>query len=83
MVFTEALTERQKAVYDFIRDKINSQGYGPTVREMSSQFNFRSPNGVLCHLTALEKKGLITRDFGKSRAISLVHESVEIVEAVQ
>ena len=83
MVFTEVLTERQKAIYYFIRDKINSQGYGPTVREIASELNIRSPNGVLCHLTALEKKGLITRDFGKSRAISLVHESVEIVEAVQ
>ena len=28
------LTERQREIYDFIRDKIESWGYGPTVREI-------------------------------------------------
>ena len=27
------LTERQREIYEFIRDKIESRGYGPTVRE--------------------------------------------------
>ena len=30
----EHLTDKQKAVYEFIRDKIRNRGYGPTVREI-------------------------------------------------
>ncbi|HIM29502.1 MAG TPA: transcriptional repressor LexA [Planctomycetes bacterium] len=65
------LTQRQQAVYTFIRDKILNRGYGPTVREIGEQFSIKSPNGVMCHLRALEKKGLITRCPNKSRAIEL------------
>ena len=49
------------AIYEFIRDKIRSRGYGPTVREIGTAFKIRSPNGVVCHLKALELKGYITR----------------------
>ncbi|MEO2011154.1 MAG: transcriptional repressor LexA [Pirellulaceae bacterium] len=65
------LTQRQQDVYTFIRDKILNRGYGPTVREIGEQFSIKSPNGVMCHLRALEKKGLITRCPNKSRAIEL------------
>ncbi|QDU79895.1 LexA repressor [Polystyrenella longa] len=65
------LTTRQKEIYDFVRDKILNRGYGPTVREIGAQFGIRSPNGVMCHLKALEKKGLITRESHMSRAIQL------------
>jgi len=65
------LTKRQKLVYEFIRDKIVNRGYGPTVREIGERFSISSPNGVMCHLKALEKKGLILRRPNKSRAIEL------------
>jgi repressor LexA len=66
------LTERQREVYEFIREKIDSRGYGPTVREIGAKFDIRSPNGVMCHLKALEKKGLIEREGFSARAITLV-----------
>ena len=56
------LTSRQREVFEFIRDKITGRGYGPTVREIGDNFRIASPNGVMCHLKALEKKGLITRE---------------------
>lgn len=68
------LTQRQRAVYEFIRGKIRSRGYGPTVREIGEKFKIRSPNGVMCHLKALEKKELITREPNMSRAIQLATE---------
>ncbi len=68
------LTEKQKAVYEFLRDKIRNRGYGPTVREIGQHFGIRSPNGVMCHLKALEKKRLITREPNMSRAIRLAAE---------
>jgi repressor LexA len=66
------LTERQKEIYHFIRKKIETRGYGPTVREIGVGFKIKSPNGVMCHLKALEKKGLITREEHSARAIQLV-----------
>jgi len=71
---SDVLTEKQKAVYEFIRDKIRNRGYGPTVREIGHNFGIRSPNGVMCHLKALEKKRLITREPNMSRAIRLSAE---------
>lgn len=66
------LTDRQREIYEFIRDKIETRGYGPTVREIGLAFEIRSPNGVMCHLKALEKKGLILRKGFSARAIQLV-----------
>jgi repressor LexA len=67
-----SLTERQQEIYEFIREKIESRGYGPTVREIGVAFEIKSPNGVMCHLKALEKKGLILREGFSARAIQLV-----------
>lgn len=71
MAERRALTRRQQEIYDFIKDKILNRGYGPTVREIGSHFDIRSPNGVMCHLKALEKKDMIIRDERMSRAIQL------------
>jgi repressor LexA len=73
----DTMTKRQRMVYEFIRDKIRNRGYGPTVREIGEQFGIASPNGVMCHLKALEKKGLITREPNMSRAIQLAVEPIE------
>ena len=76
----DKLTTRQEKVFDFIRAKIKERGYGPTVREIGEHFKISSPNGVMCHLRALEKKGLITRirkkDRAMARAIALAPEII-------
>lgn len=75
MADLESLTSRQREIYDFIRSKIHGRGYGPTVREIGEAFEIKSPNGVMCHLKALQKKGLISREPNMSRAIQLLQES--------
>jgi repressor LexA len=65
------LTERQREIFDFIRGKIEARGYGPTVRDIGDAFGIKSPNGVMCHLKALEKKGLIKRESNRARAIQV------------
>ena len=77
MSYLEQLTERQRDVYEFVRDKIQNRGYGPTVREIGEHFDISSPNGVMCHLKALEKKGLIHREPNMSRAIQLSAEPAD------
>lgn len=72
MADLNALTERQREIYHFICQKIDERGYGPTVREIGAGFAIRSPNGVMCHLKALEKKGLIRREGWSARAIQIL-----------
>src|SRR4029078_6560160 len=54
-----------------IKSEVCGRVSGPTVREIGSGFKIKSPNGVMCHLKALEKKGLITRESHMSRAIQI------------
>jgi repressor LexA len=71
MADLSALTDRQREIYEFVREKIEGRGFGPTVREIGEAFDIKSPNGVMCHLKALEKKGLIKRTGFRARAIQL------------
>lgn len=75
----EKLTKRQQAIFDFIRNTIDNSGFGPTIREIADEMGYRSPNGVMCHLRALQKKGLINRTSNKSRSIVLTDEASEEV----
>ncbi len=76
MADLDSLTPRQREIYNFIRSKIQGRGYGPTVREIGLHFEIKSPNGVMCHLKALQKKGLIHREPNMSRAIQLLEDPV-------
>ena len=58
----DTLTERQKAVLDFMVESVTKRGVPPTVREIGDQFSISSPNGVMCHLRALEKKGYLMHE---------------------
>ena len=66
-----ALTDRQKAIYDFLLKIIREKGFAPSIHEIGKQFKIASTNGVSDHLKALEKKGYIRR-VGK-RAIEVVN----------
>jgi repressor LexA len=65
----QGLTQRQQMVLDFIRSSIADRGYPPTLREIGARMGIRSTNGVNDHLRALERKGYLTREDMKSRAL--------------
>jgi repressor LexA len=71
----QKLTDRQRAVLDFISQSIASRGYPPTLREIGNHLGIRSTNGVNDHLRALERKGYLTREDMKSRTLRLVREN--------
>ncbi|QDV49597.1 LexA family protein [Gimesia fumaroli] len=77
----QKLTDRQKAVYEFVRKEISENRLAPTVRNIGDALGIKSPNGVMCHLKALERKGWITRGENAARSIKLVPEKrTEIVQ---
>ncbi len=65
----EGLTDRQLEVLRFIAGQIEERGYPPTIREIGEALDIRSTNGVNDHLKALERKGYLSRDPVKSRAL--------------
>jgi repressor LexA len=65
------LTKRQKEILTFISDHIDSEGFPPTRNDLSKHFGFRSPNAAESHLRALEHKGVIRIEAGRSRGITL------------
>jgi repressor LexA len=55
------LTKKQQAIFSFIRKHIETKGFPPAIRDICDAFGIKSPNGVMCHLKALQNKGYIER----------------------
>lgn len=66
------LTQRQKAILDFILETVDSRGYPPAVREIGEAVGLNSPSTVHAHLQSLEEKGYLRRDPTKPRAIEVM-----------
>lgn len=78
----QKLTDRQRAVLQYISDSILDRGFPPTLREIGNHLGIRSTNGVNDHLRALERKGYLTREDMKSRTLRLLRnpDGSDIVE---
>lgn len=59
MIRTNTPTARQQAILDYF-DACQAEGLpAPTIREIGEEFKIKSPNGVMCHINALVKKGYL------------------------
>src|SRR5499425_642380 len=67
-----AITRRQREVYDFISRFVTEHGYSPSYEEMKQGMGLNSLATVHKHISNLEKKGLLTRDYNRSRSIDLL-----------
>ncbi len=67
-----ALTKRQKQVYDFIADFLARNGYSPSFEEIGQGMELSSLATVHKHISNLEKKGLLKRDYNRSRSIDVL-----------
>src|SRR5947209_18069626 len=66
------LTERQRDILQFIRQFQADKGVAPTHREICDHFGFSSYGTVYKHLSLLQKKGLIRRDWNQKRGVEVV-----------
>ncbi|HWR15992.1 MAG TPA: transcriptional repressor LexA [Terriglobales bacterium] len=67
-----AITRRQKQVYDFISDFVARNGYSPSFEEIGEGLGLSSLATVHKHISNLEKKGLLKRDYNRSRSIDVI-----------
>jgi SOS-response transcriptional repressor LexA len=72
------LTDKQKAILDYIKEYILVRKCSPTVIELAEAFNISEPT-MFYHVLALQKKGAITRT-GKARSITPTLEDNAIIE---
>jgi repressor LexA len=72
------LTRRQKEILDFLGRHIERKGYAPTIEEIGEHFGLSSLATVHKHLTNLQEKGLIKREWNRSRALELVPTEVTV-----
>jgi repressor LexA len=67
-----ALTRRQKELYDFLLKFVDENGYSPSFEEIAEGMGLSSLATVHKHITNLEQKGLLKRDYNRSRSIDLL-----------
>ncbi len=69
------LTPRQQQILTLIRNRIEAQGFPPTIAEIARAIGVKSTNGIRGHLQALERKGVIELQAGASRGIRLLEDA--------
>jgi repressor LexA len=69
---TMAITKRQRQVYDYISNFVQTHGYSPSFEEIGGGLGLSSLATVHKHISNLEKKGLLKRDYNRSRSIDIL-----------
>ncbi|MGN1420114.1 MAG: transcriptional repressor LexA [Eubacterium sp.] len=67
----EKISEKQKQIFDFIKERIASYGTAPSVREIGAAVGLKSTSSVQYNLNALEDAGYIKRDANLKRTIRI------------
>src|ERR1700751_5649692 len=67
-----AITKRQREVYDFIAEFVQRNQYSPSFEEIGEGLGLSSLATVHKHISNLEEKGLLNRDYNRSRSIDLL-----------
>ena len=65
------LSEKQNAIFEYIKDVISQRGIAPSVREIGEAVGLRSTSSVQYNLNALEEAGYIIRDSNLKRTIRI------------
>lgn len=81
-MWRDSLTNRQAEILELIAESVQTKGFAPSIREIADAFGINSPNGVVCHLKALERKGFLIRQKSKSRAIELTAYFLEQIKGL-
>jgi repressor LexA len=66
------LTKRQREILDYLNDFIQQHGYAPSLEEIGRQFRLSSLATVHKHLTNLQEKGFIKRQWNRSRSVEVI-----------
>ncbi len=77
-----ALTRRQRQLYEFIGNFVQTNGYSHSFEEIRAGLGLNSLATVHKHVTNLEKKGLLHRDANRIRSIDLLEPRGKMKQAM-
>ena len=66
------LTKRQREILNYLSVYSEQNGFAPSFEEIAENFDYNSLATVHEHLTNLERKGYIKRNYNESRAIEIL-----------
>ncbi len=66
------LTKRQREILNYLTAYAEQNGFAPSFEEIAENFSYNSLATVHEHLTNLERKGYIKRNYNESRAIEIL-----------
>lgn len=72
------LTRKQFAIFEFIKSEIRTKHRPPTFEEIAEKFDYRSNNAANDHVKALERKGLLKRQPGAARGITVIDQPIKV-----
>jgi repressor LexA len=61
---------KQGEILEFVQNKIKTEGYSPSIREIAEAVNLKSTSSVQHHLNNLVKKGIIEKKANLSRSLT-------------
>ncbi|HEX8212717.1 MAG TPA: transcriptional repressor LexA [Longimicrobium sp.] len=67
-----ALTKKQRQILDYVESFVETNGYSPSYEEIAEHFQYSSLATVHEHLTNLEQKGFLRKNYNKSRSLEVV-----------
>lgn len=76
------LTDIQRRVFEFVRDKLVAGKPAPTTREIAENFGWSSKRAAECHIEALIRKGWLSSEPGKARSLRLKESAQAVRRAV-
>ena len=72
------ITDKQKEIFEYMKEQILQKGYPPAVREICKAVGLKSTSSVHAHLETLEKNGYIRMDPTKPRAIEILDDQFNL-----
>ena len=74
-----ALTKRQRQILDYVESFIEVHGYSPSFEEIAEHFGYSSLATVHEHLSNLEQKGFLRKNYNKSRSLEVVRADMGVL----
>jgi repressor LexA len=71
-----ALTKKQRQILDYVESFVDSYGYSPSYEEIAGAFGYSSLATVHEHLSNLEQKGFLRKNYNKSRSLEVVRSDM-------
>tara|TARA_Y100000589_G_C27143481_1_gene625782 strand:- start:4 stop:621 length:618 start_codon:yes stop_codon:yes gene_type:complete len=73
----ENLTQAQNELLDWIKNYVSEFNHSPSIRQMMSAMNLKSPAPIQSRLKHLQDKGYISWQEGKARTLQLINEMTQ------